>query len=474
MSAQQRIKFPRASDVKIADVFKEMSRGLNLVHVHVGLIGFADLGNVPILQAPSGLWKEVLSRDQYLIDTMSFSAGGVTVAYSRGGQFGAEQKSAIFDEIVLTQHSHQAGGLTDEQRLSVASLIDRELCPVNIGRVIGSDATEAQAQLMAIHQATFERLEGLNEKLIVESVEYRKRLDERYEERIKIADAEYAEKKLTADRDANAAIERAREKEEEFHSKLKAIDDRDNTHVRREIRERMLSDIKQRIEKFGVSLATQRKRNPVMGGIFILFFSFLILLNWTGYEIHEMNQQYYSNLEAIRNISTWGPEKAKEMGLSPETIAKVAATDVDRTHIFWLWGRFAIFSFGLVGTILYYVKWQNRWAEKHIDSEFSLQQFYIDVNRANWVIESCLEWKKETNSPIPKELLSGITNGLFVNSQTEPDRVVHPADELASALLGTASKLRLKVGDNEIDFDKPNKIGKINIAAKKPVAASKD
>ena len=209
MSQQQRIKFPRASDVKIADIFRDMSRELGVAHVNVGLIGFANLGNVPILEEPSGIWKDVLSRNQYLIDTMSFTLGGMAVGYSRGGQHSAEQKSAIFDEIVLTLHSHQAVP-TDDQRILIASLIDRELCPVNIGRVIGSEATEAQAELMAIHQATFERLEGLNEHLIVRSEEYRKGLDDRYEERIKIAEAEYADKKLAADKEANEAIERAR------------------------------------------------------------------------------------------------------------------------------------------------------------------------------------------------------------------------------------------------------------------------
>ncbi|BCO26152.1 hypothetical protein MIZ03_1032 [Rhodoferax lithotrophicus] len=69
-----------------------------------------------------------------------------------------------------------------------------------------------------------------------------------------------------------------------------------------------------------------------------------------------------------------------------------------------------------------------------------------------------MEWRKETDSAIPTELLSSITNGLFVNPMSEPERVIHPADELASALMGSASKLKLKVGDGEMEFDKPSKI----------------
>ena len=60
---------------------------------------------------------------------------------------------------------------------------------------------------------------------------------------------------------------------------------------------------------------------------------------------------------------------------------------------------------------------------------------------------------------MPDNLLSSVTKNLF-NPQAEPETVLHPADELASALLGSASKVKLKVGDSEVDFDKPGKIAK--------------
>ena len=73
------------------------------------------------------------------------------------------------------------------------------------------------------------------------------------------------------------------------------------------------------------------------------------------------------------------------------------------------------------------------------------------------MLESCLEWKKETKDVIPSILLDRISHGVFV-SGSEPAPVLHPADELASALLGSASKVKLRVGDSELDFDKPSKI----------------
>jgi hypothetical protein len=38
--------------------------------------------------------------------------------------------------------------------------------------------------------------------------------------------------------------------------------------------------------------------------------------------------------------------------------------------------------------------------------------------------------------------------------------VLHPADELASALLGSASRLKVKTEAGELEFDKPGKIKK--------------
>jgi len=82
---------------------------------------------------------------------------------------------------------------------------------------------------------------------------------------------------------------------------------------------------------------------------------------------------------------------------------------------------------------------------------FICSSFIFDINRANWLIESCLEWKKETSSEIPDLLLDSITKGLFDNGSTSSRDKVRPADELASALFGSASKIKLKAGDNEIE-----------------------
>ena len=124
-----------------------------------------------------------------------------------------------------------------------------------------------------------------------------------------------------------------------------------------------------------------------------------------------------------------------------------------------LWIRLSLVSLGLVASLVYYIRWQNQWAQQFATTELSLQQFHIDVNRANWVIETCLEWRKETESAIPATLIESMTRGLFAGREAST-QVLHPADELASALMGSASKLSLDVGGNKLEIDKPHKIPK--------------
>jgi hypothetical protein len=134
-------------------------------------------------------------------------------------------------------------------------------------------------------------------------------------------------------------------------------------------------------------------------------------------------------------------------------------TESTWTERLLLWIRFSLLSIGLAASILYYIRWQNQWASSFATTEQSLQQFYIDVNRANWVVETCLEWRKENNSDIPASLVESLTRGLF-SGRDSPPTVLHPADELASALMGSASKLSLDLNGNKLDIDKPGKIPK--------------
>lgn len=450
--SEQIIKIARASDRAVYSAFKKVAESFPVQGASVGGVGFSKIGKIDLKSEPTGDWKSLLDHESFLISALTFQCAALQVTYHRGGKSGALDKSSIFDEITLASVENQNS--TSAEKLALVAMINNEF--QLFGRVPGAapSLSAEQQQLEAIHLGVLERLERTNTELIEKSLEFREKLESRYEDKISAAETRLSEKESDLESLYSGRNAELQEKEKNLLDRLAAIDDRNNTHVRREIRDRMLDDVKQRIEKFGVSPATEGKRKPVAVGIFTLMAIFMALLIWTGLEVYRYES--YSSVD-----SAIAAKIAGAVPVGPQVVVSASrdsAADSERYEIYWLWARFALFSFGIAATILYYIRWQNRWAEQHANSEFQLQQFYIDVNRANWVIESCLEWKKETDSSIPPELLTAITSNLFAAPQADVERVIHPADELASALMGSASRVKVRLGDSEVDFDKPGKI----------------
>ena len=113
----------------------------------------------------------------------------------------------------------------------------------------------------------------------------------------------------------------------------------------------------------------------------------------------------------------------------------------------------------------------NRWFDRHADAKFQLRKLSLDVDRASWVIESALEWRSGTNSVLPKILLESITRNLFNNGNTQQEDL-HPADYLASAILGSAKNIKLGLPGTELEISGPAlKKAKIPRAPETPVSS---
>ncbi len=422
-----RIKIPRLPDRAIIDCFKLLSDKYSVPVISVSALASSHIGNIDLSSEKNEDFVALLEHDSTLITSTSIRIAGLSITYYRGGEYPAEKKSAIFDEIILN-YDPKHGKLSNIDKLDIIALINKKLKAYEPGKFVESGLSEEQNQLLSIHQGTLDRLERLNEDLIKQSSDFRDNLEQRFESKTTKLEKGTKAKQDKLETEHDKRTTEVNNKEQELIDKLGAIDDRDNTHVRRAIRDKMLSDVKERIDTFGVSESTERKRTPVLIGILIMIVAIALLLT------HSIFQ-----LDILRSYNT-----TNEV--------------IDATRQYWLWIKISLLSIGLLATILYYIRWQNSWAEQHSSSEFQLQQFHIDVNRANWVIESCLEWRKETDSVIPTALLESITKNLFDNKTGDIKKVVHPSDELASALLGSASKLKMRVGENELEYDKPGKI----------------
>lgn len=425
------LKIPRVNDRKLNEVFVYLAEKYNQPMVTINSFG-SQLGPINLLETPSGLWGQLLELNDYLISNFTLTIPFFHITYQRGSENGL---SPVFDLIRLDVNG-QGDNASIAERLDVISFISHELNPYESNNTAGTYA-ENLKELEAMHHSTLTRLSQVNEEMIGKSAEFRSQLEISFFEKQTELTAQNQRDRIALAEEYAEKVAALATREADVQDTLSKIDNRNNTHARRHIRESMLNDVKTRIENFGVSQNTEKKRKAILWVLSVLIFILTFMVLWHFSELHLLNQ------------------KKAFIEASSEAAAKAPIT----WDIYYLWFRLSVLSALLIGTVIFLVRWMAGWAGRHADTEFYLQQFYLDINRANWLIESCLEWKKETSSEIPDLLLDSITKGLFDNGSPSSREKVRPADELASALFGSASKIKLKSGENEIEVD-PKKLGR--------------
>jgi len=110
-------------------------------------------------------------------------------------------------------------------------------------------------------------------------------------------------------------------------------------------------------------------------------------------------------------------------------------------------------SLFLGAAIWYYIRWQNAWFQKHADEEFNQKAFELDLDRASWLVEMAMEWQDEKGTEIPEYLVDKLSKNLFTKDENETP-ILHPADQLASALMGSSSSIELNTNGNKIKLDR--------------------
>lgn len=450
----QLYKIPRLTDAQIDHALNKLGQEFGGFEIHINVMQ-QGLGSVRFPDSKgSAAWQQVLNLNGELVDHFGGSLGGTSIHYYRGGQTNDPvQKSPVLDDLVIDLNG------IDETRMRVASRALAIFRPVSLPK---SDINHQIAAQQALQESTFARLEKQLEDLFEQTVGVRKELDDAVRQKTEALEKEFVTKQEQADR-------RLREREEELDRRAKELDDSDNTFARRKIRDGMLTDVTERVNNFDVSIVTRNARKPVANGMLGLIYVFCVLMAWTSYELYSAREVQSSIGSIAESLKQQAAKAAPISASSPKPASlELTATMLhdSSTERITLWIRFSLLTIGLVGSIIYYIRWQSRWAEQFAATESSLKQFHLDVNRANWVVETCLEWRKETESLIPTPLIESLTRGLFSRDSPTP-QAIHPADELASALVGSASKISLAVGDSKIEYDKPGKIPK-SIPATKP------
>ena len=158
--SDQRIKIPRAADKAIIGCFKELAKLTGINQVNISALGFNAIGNVDLNAENPKIVDLLIKKNSAIIETVSMNPPGLSISFYRGGNYQPQDKSGIFDEIVLNKNNQ--GTVDSETSIELITTINRKLKAFDPKRS-SSCSSDEQAQFDAIHISNIERLESLNE-----------------------------------------------------------------------------------------------------------------------------------------------------------------------------------------------------------------------------------------------------------------------------------------------------------------------
>ncbi|PJI44169.1 MAG: hypothetical protein CTR54_07895 [Rhizobium sp.] len=418
MSRNVKHTVPLLSDAVICRFMEEACRILG-ADQYTFLLGAAPQSmTVSVDQKPEVL-NEVLSHNGNLIQNAQFSIDRFTISYHQG----ADEASVGFAtlEIRNDQASHPplANPYGVEKIIEIDALVSRTFLSPSISSPFIYRDPKVFRELMNSHQRMLEQMQKTIASVGEETAAARRKLEEEYWGKNSKLLKDYDKKRDQLEAETAAHKRRLEEEESLLQSRLKSLDDRNNTHARRALHTNLKARIAEHASKFELTKDTNDRRRPVHIAVWVAMAGLLLLLLYTTY-----NSTIF--LGASTSVTVSVIAALKPLGL---TVA-------------------------LLGLLSWYIRWMNRWFERHADAEFQLKQFELDIDRASWVVETSLEWRFEQNNSIPDHLLESISRNLFTKGEKDEGADAHPADYLASALLGRASGLRLKVPGGEIEYGK--------------------
>jgi len=387
---------------------------------------------------------EVLDKNSELINVFTFFfPNPLSVVITRQPK---EPLDNVVINLNLIPNQPQLSSLSfkQEELIGFVSILKEDLNALDLKRsLVSTLSAEAQKQY-ELREVELVRMENLVAKITKDLSKHHSELDKRHHERTVGLDETYTNKRKTLDDDEKQLRNDLREElsnqreflEDEFINKKsildkthrerldnidekqrvleereKLLDDRDSKHARRQIRKEIKKIIEDRNKEFSLTKGTNKKRLP----IHIITISILVLI---GFALYQTSTPIPSLLKDSENVPIWLMLFAM---IKPFTLAALMTT-----------------------LSVFYIRWINQWFQQHAKEEFKLKRFDLDVDRASWIFEMVMEWQEEKGKEISPELISKLTNNLFVE-EGQKNVQLHPADKLVSSLFGSSSEATINL-----------------------------
>jgi hypothetical protein len=369
-------------------------------------LSLTSTGNLPgsqvnLLSAEDEVVNALVAANGFSLLQATFQYGGLYFVYSN-----SHGQQTPFSKID-TNFNQNVAAATDQTNFLIE--VGRFFAPNGSGSVPLDIELNGQrlAQTESYLSGAVERFEELQTSFIKKNQDLREQHEKVVAELTSKQEAEY-ERHLDA----------LKKKEDELSRAKQQLDDRSNTHARRDIRKEIKSEITSALDAQSSSKNVENKR----WWLRLAYYAVIALSGALAlYSLHAFNL----------------------------SIAK------DSTQTMWVAGiKAAITSVSFVAVALLYLKWENSWLSQQAKFELTLAATKVDIDRASWITESLLEWNRENpNQPIPIELLQNFSRRLFDWEARIEDH--HTAsDSLASAILGSAAKLQIGPSGANVEIDR--------------------
>lgn len=390
MTTDNVIRVSRLPDRLIVDLMHELAEHFDEGTYHYKIFGNTriDLEEIESLQELENLFNIAEA-------TFSSNPSDIILTFRRGiskADFNQREPSAHFDEIKIAR-----SGQANPQPLKLieaAAIVHRTVNPIQT-----LESPQVSLEVSEFIKANYAQLTALISAMGTRFDERELLLERRREE----LEQKYLDDKAALFEEHQALLAKISEKQEELNKAREELDDRDNMHVRRELREKITADLKSRLQRPLVSASNAKIRYTVVL-ICIAASSILFLITW-------YSQQQIGNF--ADNVERWS--------IAAKMIVSGAAG---------------------VGFLVYALAWLRKVYLEDVQMERSLERYALDIDRASWTIETLIEMSKTDGAEIPSDWVKGACNDLFVASAVKDDAGGLQAfaalmDVAASAEVGT-------------------------------------
>lgn len=307
--------------------------------------------------------------------------------FARGtsvGDFKNHSPSKYYDEIHLVPVTARNNL---PSRLGIAAIFKIDSAIQEVCQVIPIEEILEHAEPVEILNAQVQKLSELASNLIVGADKKRRELETKRDELF----SEHQDQ-LAILEDKRIASEAKLAKEYvELEKKRDELDDREHSHVRRQLRESITTDLQTRISK---PASPSRSRQ----------FNALALLLTLGTALISGLLAYWLQLEISQFPAT---QKFSETG---EIVSSQAAT---LSTLWPLYVKLFLSGATALAMVFYAITWLRKLGETETQYQQALERYMFDINRASWVIETVLDMSGKDLEEVPSAWLESVCQGLF-------------------------------------------------------------